>query len=341
MAIHNCLNIADEMDVQVAIHSDTLNEGGFYEETVKAIAGRVIHVFHTEGAGGGHAPDVIKSVGEPNILPASTNPTMPYTINTVDEHLDMLMVCHHLDPSIPEDVAFAESRIRRETIAAEDILHDMGAISVMSSDSQAMGRVGEVILRTWQCAHKMKLQRGTLAGDSADNDNNRIKRYIAKYTINPALAHGIAHTVGSIEKGKLADIVLWDPAFFGVKPALIIKGGMVAYAPMGDINAAIPTPQPVHYRPMYACLGKAKYQTSMIFMSKAGIEAGVPEKLGLKSLIGRVEGCRHITKASMIHNNYVPHIELDPQTYIVKADGVPLVCEPATELPMAQRYFLF
>ncbi|HEK0650249.1 TPA: urease subunit alpha [Proteus mirabilis] len=341
MAIHNCLNVADEMDVQVAIHSDTLNEGGFYEETVKAIAGRVIHVFHTEGAGGGHAPDVIKSVGEPNILPASTNPTMPYTINTVDEHLDMLMVCHHLDPSIPEDVAFAESRIRRETIAAEDILHDMGAISVMSSDSQAMGRVGEVILRTWQCAHKMKLQRGTLAGDSADNDNNRIKRYIAKYTINPALAHGIAHTVGSIEKGKLADIVLWDPAFFGVKPALIIKGGMVAYAPMGDINAAIPTPQPVHYRPMYACLGKAKYQTSMIFMSKAGIEAGVPEKLGLKSLIGRVEGCRHITKALMIHNNYVPHIELDPQTYIVKADGVPLVCEPATELPMAQRYFLF
>ncbi len=341
MAIHNCLNVADEMDVQVAIHSDTLNEGGFYEETVKAIAGRVIHVFHTEGAGGGHAPDVIKSVGEPNILPASTNPTMPYTINTVDEHLDMLMVCHHLDPSIPEDVAFAESRIRRETIAAEDILHDMGAISVMSSDSQAMGRVGEVILRTWQCAHKMKLQRGTLAGDSADNDNNRIKRYIAKYTINPALAHGIAHTVGSIEKGKLADIVLWDPAFFGVKPALIIKGGMVAYAPMGDINAAIPTPQPVHYRPMYACLGKAKYQTSMIFMSKAGIEAGVPEKLGLKSLIGRVEGCRHITKSSMIHNNYVPHIELDPQTYIVKADGVPLVCEPATELPMAQRYFLF
>ncbi len=341
MAIHNCLNVADEMDVQVAIHSDTLNEGGFYEETVKAIAGRVIHVFHTEGAGGGHAPDVIKSVGEPNILPASTNPTMPYTINTVDEHLDMLMVCHHLDPSIPEDVAFAESRIRRETIAAEDILHDMGAISVMSSDSQAMGRVGEVILRTWQCAHKMKLQRGILAGDSADNDNNRIKRYIAKYTINPALAHGIAHTVGSIEKGKLADIVLWDPAFFGVKPALIIKGGMVAYAPMGDINAAIPTPQPVHYRPMYACLGKAKYQTSMIFMSKAGIEAGVPEKLGLKSLIGRVEGCRHITKVSMIHNNYVPHIELDPQTYIVKADGVPLVCEPATELPMAQRYFLF
>ncbi|HEK2692243.1 TPA: urease subunit alpha [Proteus mirabilis] len=341
MAIHNCLNVADEMDVQVAIHSDTLNEGGFYEETVKAIAGRVIHVFHTEGAGGGHAPDVIKSVGEPNILPASTNPTMPYTINTVDEHLDMLMVCHHLDPSIPEDVAFAESRIRRETIAAEDILHDMGAISVMSSDSQAMGRVGEVILRTWQCAHKMKLQRGTLAGDSADNDNNRIKRYIAKYTINPALAHGIAHTVGSIEKGKLADIVLWDPAFFGVKPALIIKGGMVAYAPMGDINAAIPTPQPVHYRPMYACLGKAKYQTSMIFMSKAGIEAGVPEKLGLKSLIGRVEGCRHITKALMIHNNYVTHIELDPQTYIVKADGVPLVCEPATELPMAQRYFLF
>lgn len=340
-AIDNCLTVADEMDVQVAIHSDTLNEGGFYEETVKAIAGRVIHVFHTEGAGGGHAPDVIKSVGEPNILPASTNPTMPYTINTVDEHLDMLMVCHHLDPSIPEDVAFAESRIRRETIAAEDILHDMGAISVMSSDSQAMGRVGEVILRTWQCAHKMKMQRGTLAGDNAENDNNRIKRYIAKYTINPALAHGIAHEVGSIEIGKLADIVLWDPAFFGIKPALIIKGGMVAYAPMGDINAAIPTPQPVHYRPMFGALGKAKYQTSMIFMSKAGIDAGVPEKLGLKSQIGQVKGCRSVNKAAMIHNSYVPHIEVDAQTYIVKADGVPLVCEPATELPMAQRYFLF
>ncbi|WP_272575789.1 urease subunit alpha [Providencia sp. PROV273] len=341
MAIHNCLNVADEMDVQVAIHSDTLNEGGFYEETVKAIAGRVIHVFHTEGAGGGHAPDVIKSVGEPNILPASTNPTMPYTINTVDEHLDMLMVCHHLDPSIPEDVAFAESRIRRETIAAEDILHDMGAISVMSSDSQAMGRVGEVITRTWQCAHKMKLQRGTLEGDTLDSDNNRIKRYVAKYTINPAIAHGIAHEVGSVEIGKLADIVLWDPAFFGIKPALIMKGGMVAYAPMGDINAAIPTPQPVHYRPMFGALGKAKYHTSMIFMSKAGIEAGVPEKLGLQSKIGRVEGCRNISKTSMVHNSYVPHIELDPQTYIVKADGIPLVCEPATELPMAQRYFLF
>ena len=340
-AIDNCLTVADQYDVQVAIHTDTLNESGFLEETLAAFKNRTIHTYHTEGAGGGHAPDILKAIGQPNVLPSSTNPTRPYTVNTIDEHLDMLMVCHHLDPAIAEDVAFAESRIRRETIAAEDILHDMGAISVMSSDSQAMGRVGEVILRTWQCAHKMKLQRGTLAGDSADNDNNRIKRYIAKYTINPALAHGIAHTVGSIEKGKLADIVLWDPAFFGVKPALIIKGGMVAYAPMGDINAAIPTPQPVHYRPMYACLGKAKYQTSMIFMSKAGIEAGVPEKLGLKSLIGRVEGCRHITKASMIHNNYVPHIELDPQTYIVKADGVPLVCEPATELPMAQRYFLF
>lgn len=341
MAIHNCLTVADEMDVQVAIHSDTLNEGGFYEETMKAIAGRVIHVFHTEGAGGGHAPDVIKSVGEPNILPASTNPTMPYTINTVDEHLDMLMVCHHLDPSIPEDVAFAESRIRRETIAAEDILHDMGAISVMSSDSQAMGRVGEVILRTWQCADKMKRQRGPLAGDTSESDNQRLKRYVAKYTINPALAHGIAHEVGSVEAGKLADLVLWDPAFFGVKPALVIKGGMVVYAPMGDINAAIPTPQPVHYRPMYGALGKAKYRTSMIFISKAAAAAGVAHSLGLQSKIGVVSGCRQVMKKDMVHNSYVPHIEVDSQTYVVTADGEPLVCEPATTLPMAQRYFLF
>ncbi|OIN10487.1 MULTISPECIES: urease subunit alpha [Shewanella] len=340
-AIDHCLQVADEMDVQVAIHSDTLNEAGFYEETIKAIDGRVIHVFHTEGAGGGHAPDVIKSVGEANILPASTNPTMPYTVNTVDEHLDMLMVCHHLDPAIAEDVAFAESRIRRETIAAEDILHDLGAISVMSSDSQAMGRVGEVIMRTWQCAHKMKLQRGPLAGDTEHNDNQRIKRYLAKYTINPSIAHGIAHEVGSIEPGKLADIVLWDPAFFGVKPALVLKCGLTAYAPMGDINAAIPTPQPVHYRPMYACFGQALHSSSMLFLSKAAIAADIPGKLGLKSRIGEVRGCRNISKKQMLHNDYTPEIQLDSQTYEVKADGVPLVCEPATELPMTQRYFLF
>ncbi|QIJ03097.1 urease subunit alpha [Shewanella chilikensis] len=340
-AIDHCLQVADEMDVQVAIHSDTLNEAGFYEETIKAIDGRVIHVFHTEGAGGGHAPDVIKSVGEANILPASTNPTMPYTVNTVDEHLDMLMVCHHLDPAIPEDVAFAESRIRRETIAAEDILHDLGAISVMSSDSQAMGRVGEVIMRTWQCAHKMKLQRGPLTGDTEHNDNQRIKRYLAKYTINPAIAHGIAHEVGSIEPGKLADIVLWDPAFFGVKPALVLKCGLTAYAPMGDINAAIPTPQPVHYRPMYACFGQALHSSSMLFLSKAAIAADIPGKLGLKSRIGEVRGCRNISKKQMLHNDYTPEIQLDSQTYEVKADGMPLVCEPATELPMTQRYFLF
>lgn len=340
-AIDHCLQVADEMDVQVAIHSDTLNEAGFYEETIKAIDGRVIHVFHTEGAGGGHAPDVIKSVGEANILPASTNPTMPYTVNTVDEHLDMLMVCHHLDPAIPEDVAFAESRIRRETIAAEDILHDLGAISVMSSDSQAMGRVGEVIMRTWQCAHKMKLQRGPLAGDTEHNDNQRIKRYLAKYTINPAIAHGIAHEVGSIEPGKLADIVLWDPAFFGVKPALVLKCGLTAYAPMGDINAAIPTPQPVHYRPMYACFGQALHSSSMLFLSKAAIAADIPGKLGLKSRIGEVRGCRNISKKQMLHNDYTPEIQLDSQTYEVKADGMPLVCEPASELPMTQRYFLF
>ncbi|WP_413731818.1 MULTISPECIES: urease subunit alpha [unclassified Shewanella] len=340
-AIDHCLQVADEMDVQVAIHSDTLNEAGFYEETIKAIDGRVIHVFHTEGAGGGHAPDVIKSVGEANILPASTNPTMPYTVNTVDEHLDMLMVCHHLDPAIPEDVAFAESRIRRETIAAEDILHDLGAISVMSSDSQAMGRVGEVIMRTWQCAHKMKLQRGPLTGDTEHNDNQRIKRYLAKYTINPAIAHGIAHEVGSIEPGKLADIVLWDPVFFGVKPALVLKCGLTAYAPMGDINAAIPTPQPVHYRPMYACFGQALHSSSMLFLSKAAIAADIPGKLGLKSRIGEVRGCRNINKKQMLHNDYTPEIQLDSQTYEVKADGMPLVCEPATELPMTQRYFLF
>ena len=340
-AIDTCMTVADEMDVQVAIHSDTLNEGGFYEATAKAIGDRVIHVFHTEGAGGGHAPDVIKSVGEENIIPASTNPTMPYTINTVDEHLDMLMVCHHLDPAIAEDVAFAESRIRRETIAAEDILHDLGAISVMSSDSQAMGRVAEVAMRTWQCAHKMKLQRGPLEGDSEHSDNNRLKRYVAKYTINPAIAHGISHEVGSIEVGKLADIVLWDPAFFAVKPALILKGGLAVYAPMGDINGAIPTPQPVHYRPMYAATGKARAATSMTFLPKAALEAGIPEKLKLTHLIGEVKGCRDIRKKDMVHNSYTPKIELDSQTYVVKADGKPLNCEPLAELPMAQRYFLF
>lgn len=340
-AINNCLNVADEMDVQVAIHSDTLNEGGFYEATCEAIGDRVIHVFHTEGAGGGHAPDVIKSVGEPNIIPASTNPTMPYTVNTIDEHLDMLMVCHHLDPAIAEDVAFAESRIRRETIAAEDILHDLGAISVMSSDSQAMGRVAEVAMRTWQCAHKMKIQRGPLEGDDEFADNNRLKRYIAKYTINPAIAHGISHEVGSVEVGKLADLVLWDPAFFGVKPDTVIKGGLVAYAPMGDPNGAIPTPQPVHYRPMYAATGKTRAATSMTFLSQAAIAAGIPDKLKLTHLIGEVKNCRNIAKKDMIHNSYTPNIELDSQTYVVKADGMPLVCEPLEELPMAQRYFLF
>jgi len=340
-AIDCCLSVADEMDVQVAIHTDTLNESGFVEDTLAAINGRVIHTYHTEGAGGGHAPDIIKACGESNILPSSTNPTRPYTINTVDEHLDMLMVCHHLDPSIPEDVAFAESRIRRETIAAEDILHDLGAFSMIASDSQAMGRVGEVIIRTWQTAHKMKVQRGPLGSDTARNDNNRIKRYIAKYTINPALTHGIAHEVGSIEPGKLADLVLWKPAFFGIKPSLIIKGGMIAMAPMGDPNASIPTPQPSHYRPMFGSLGRAAQSTSMLFLSQAGVAAGVPETLGLRSLIGEVRGCRTVTKDKMILNSYQPVIELDSQTYEVRADGELLVCEPADCLPMAQRYFLF
>jgi len=345
-SINECLNIAEETDVQVAIHTDTLNESGFVESTLDAIGGRTIHTYHTEGAGGGHAPDIIKACGEPNILPSSTNPTRPYTINTVDEHLDMLMVCHHLDPNIAEDVAFAESRIRRETIAAEDILHDLGAFSMIASDSQAMGRVGEVIIRTWQTAHKMKVQRGPLAEDcnadnSSENDNERIKRYIAKYTINPAIAHGIAHEVGSIEQGKLADLVLWKPAFFGTKPATIIKGGMIAAAPMGDPNASIPTPQPVHYRSMFGSLGKANNNTSMLFLSAAAVEAGVPEQLGLKSLIGTVKGCRNITKKDMVRNSYQPEIEVDSQTYEVRADGQLLVCEPATELPMAQRYFLF
>lgn len=340
-AIDCCLSVADEMDVQVAIHTDTLNESGFVEATLAAIDGRVIHTYHTEGAGGGHAPDIIKAVAEANILPSSTNPTRPYTVNTIDEHLDMLMVCHHLDPSIAEDVAFAESRIRRETIAAEDILHDLGAFSMISSDSQAMGRVGEVITRTWQTAHKMKVQRGALAGDSERNDNNRIKRYIAKYTINPALTHGIAHEVGSVEVGKLADLVLWKPAFFGTKPSLVIKGGMIATAPMGDPNASIPTPQPVHYRPMFGSVGRAVQSTSMIFMSQAGVAAGVPAQLGLKSLIGEVRECRTVTKDKMVLNSYQPTIEVDSQTYEVRADGELLVCEPATELPMAQRYYLF
>jgi urease subunit alpha len=340
-AIDCCLSVADEMDVQVAIHTDTLNEAGFVETTLKAINGRVIHTYHTEGAGGGHAPDIIKAAGENNILPSSTNPTRPYTVNTIDEHLDMLMVCHHLDPSIAEDVAFAESRIRRETIAAEDILHDLGAFSMISSDSQAMGRVGEVITRTWQTAHKMKVQRGALSGDSERNDNSRIKRYIAKYTINPALTHGIAHEVGSVEVGKLADLVLWKPAFFGTKPSMIIKGGMIATAPMGDPNASIPTPQPVHYRPMFGSFGKASQSTSMIFMSQAALAAGVPAQLGLRSLIGEVRDCRSVTKDKMILNSYQPRIEVDSQTYEVRADGELLVCEPATELPMAQRYYLF
>ncbi|QEW08011.1 urease subunit alpha [Nitrincola iocasae] len=340
-AIDCCLSVADEMDVQVAIHTDTLNESGFVESTLAAINGRVIHTYHTEGAGGGHAPDIIKACGESNVLPSSTNPTRPYTVNTVDEHLDMLMVCHHLDPSIAEDVAFAESRIRRETIASEDILHDLGAFSMISSDSQAMGRVGEVIMRTWQTAHKMRVQRGALSEDTGENDNFRIKRYIAKYTINPAIAHGISHEVGSIEAGKLADLVLWKPAFFGTKPSLILKGGFIAMAPMGDPNASIPTPQPVHYRPMFGSYGKACQQTSMLFLSKAAIGAGVPQQLGLKSLIGEVRDCRTASKDKMIHNSYQPVISVDPQTYEVLADGQLLTCEPATELPMAQRYFLF
>jgi urease subunit alpha len=340
-AIDQCLTVADETDVQVAIHTDTLNESGFVEATLAAIDGRTIHTYHTEGAGGGHAPDIIKAAGEPNILPSSTNPTRPYTVNTVDEHLDMLMVCHHLDPSIAEDVAFAESRIRRETIAAEDILHDLGAFSMIASDSQAMGRVGEVIIRTWQTAHKMKVQRGSLAGDSSDNDNERIKRYIAKYTINPAITHGISHEVGSVEVGKLADLVLWKPAFFGAKPATIIKGGLIAAAPMGDPNASIPTPQPVHYRPMFGTMGRASNSTSMIFLSQSGAAAGIAEQLQLQSLIGTVRDCRNIRKSDMVRNSYQPTIDVDSQTYEVRADGELLVCEPATELPLAQRYFLF
>ncbi len=339
-AIDCCLSVADELDVQVAIHTDTLNESGFVEDTVAAFKGRTIHTYHTEGAGGGHAPDIIRVCGELNVLPSSTNPTRPYTVNTVDEHLDMLMVCHHLDPSIPEDVAFADSRIRRETIAAEDILHDLGAFSMISSDSQAMGRVGEVITRTWQSAHKMKVQRGPLAEDTLA-DNFRVKRYIAKYTINPALTHGIAHEVGSVEPGKLADLVLWRPAFFGAKPSMIIKGGAIVAAPMGDANASIPTPQPVHYRPMFAALGGALAECCVTFMSQSAIAAGVPQQLGLKRRAVPVQGCRSVSKADMIHNHYRPHMEVDPQTYEVRADGVLLTCEPATELPLAQRYYLF
>jgi urease subunit alpha len=340
-AIDCCLSVADRYDVQVAIHTDTLNESGFVEDTFAAFKGRTIHSFHTEGAGGGHAPDIITACGLPNVLPASTNPTRPYTINTADEHLDMLMVCHHLDPSIAEDVAFAESRIRRETIAAEDILHDLGAFSIVPSDSQAMGRVGEVITRTWQAAHKMKLQRGALKEDSARNDNFRVKRYVAKYTINPALSHGIAHEVGSIEPGKLADLVLWRPAFFGVKPSLIIKGGLVAAAPMGDINASIPTPQPVHYRPMWGAFGGATAATSLMFLPGAAIDAGIPSALSLRKGVGVVRGTRTVSKKDLIHNSYTPKMEVDPQTYEVRADGVLLTCDPADVLPMAQRYFLF
>ena len=339
-AIDCCLAVADAMDVQVAIHSDTLNESGFVEATIAAFKGRTIHTFHTEGAGGGHAPDIIKAAGLPFVLPSSTNPTMPYTVNTIDEHLDMLMVCHHLDPSIAEDIAFAESRIRRETIAAEDILHDIGAFSMMSSDSQAMGRVGEVIIRTWQAAHKMKLQRGPLKEDCPRNDNFRVKRYIAKYTINPALTHGIAHTVGSIEVGKLADLVLWKPAFFGVKPSLVLKGGMIAAAAMGDPNASIPTPQPVHYRPMFGSFGKA-LKTSVTFVSQAALDNPALAALGLQKPLIAVSGTRQLQKSDMVHNGATPVIDVDPETYVVRADGELLSCEAATELPLAQRYFLF
>jgi urease subunit alpha len=339
-AIDNCLSVADAMDVQVALHSDTLNEGGFLEHTLAAFKDRTIHTFHTEGAGGGHAPDIIAAVGQSNVLPSSTNPTRPYTVNTLDEHLDMLMVCHHLDAAIAEDVAFAESRIRRETIAAEDILHDIGAISMMSSDSQAMGRVGEVILRTWQTAHKMKLQRGALAEDSERNDNFRVKRYVAKYTINPAITHGVSHIVGSLEVGKLADIVLWKPAFFGAKPSMILKGGMIAAAQMGDPNASIPTPQPVHYRMMFGAYGGG-LKKSLTFVSQAAFDAGIGDQLKLQKTVMAVRGMRTLRKRDMIHNGATPVMEVDPETYEVRADGRLLECQPATVLPLAQRYFLF
>jgi urease subunit alpha len=340
-AIDTCLAVAERMDVQVAIHTDTLNESGFVEDTVAAFKGRNIHAFHTEGAGGGHAPDIIKLCGLPNVLPSSTNPTRPYTVNTLDEHLDMLMVCHHLDPRIPEDVAFAESRIRRETIAAEDILHDLGAFSMISSDSQAMGRVGEVIIRTWQTADKMKRQRGALAGDGTRNDNLRARRYIAKYTINPALAHGLAEHIGSVEVGKLADIVLWSPAFFGVKPDMVLKCGTIAAALMGDPNASIPTPQPVHYRPMFGAFGRALAASAVTFVSTAAHENDIAGRLGLARRVLPARGIRQIGKNDMILNNATPRIEVDPETYEVRADGVHLTCEPATTLPMTQRYFLF
>jgi len=340
-AIDCALSVADEYDVQVAIHTDTLNEAGFIEDSIRAFKGLTIHTYHTEGAGGGHAPDIIRVCGEPNCLPSSTNPTMPFTVNTMDEHLDMLMVCHHLNAAIPEDLAFAESRIRAETIAAEDVLHDLGAISMMSSDSQAMGRIGEVIIRTWQTADKMKKQRGALPGEAPGDDNRRVKRYVAKYTINPAIAHGLAEHVGSVEVGKLADLVLWKPAFFGVKPELIVKGGLIGWAAMGDPNASIPTPQPVLYRPMFGALGRARASTSVTFLSAAALAADVPGRLGLARKAVAVRGCRGIGKRDMIHNDALPRIEVDPETYTVRADGVVLTCEPARVLPMAQRYFLF
>ncbi|MGC4409280.1 urease subunit alpha [Rhizobium rosettiformans] len=341
-AIDCCLSVADQYDVQVMIHTDTLNESGFVEDTVNAIRGRTIHAFHTEGAGGGHAPDIIKICGQMNVIPSSTNPTRPYTVNTIAEHLDMLMVCHHLSSSIPEDIAFAESRIRKETIAAEDILHDIGAFSIISSDSQAMGRVGEVIIRTWQTADKMKRQRGALPSETGDNDNMRAKRYIAKYTINPAIAHGVSHEIGSVEVGKRADLVIWNPAFFGVKPDMILMGGMIAAAPMGDPNASIPTPQPVHYRPMFGAYGKARTNTSVTFVSQAAIDSGLGNRLGVAKQLVAVKNTRGgISKKSMIHNDSTPHVEVDPETYEVRADGELLTCEPATKLPMAQRYFLF
>ena len=341
-AIDTCLSVADEMDIQIAIHTDTLNESGFVEETIKAIRGRTIQAFHTEGAGGGHAPDILRLVGEAGVLPSSTNPTMPYTVNTVDEHLDMLMVCHHLDPRIAEDVAFAESRIRKETIAAEDILHDIGAISMMSSDSQAMGRVGEVIIRTWQTAHKMKVQRGRLPDEKGDNDNARAKRYIAKYTINPAIAQGVSDHVGSVEVGKIADLVMWTPAFFGVKPDMVLKGGTIAMALMGDPNASIPTPQPVHYRPMFGSYGRSRLLSAVTFVSGASLQADITGRFGLSRELVAVRNCRGgISKRSMVHNATLPKIEVDPETYEVRADGVLLVCEPAKVLPMAQRYFMF
>jgi urease subunit alpha len=339
--IDTCLNVADQFDVQVAIHTDTLNEAGFVETTINAFKNRVIHTYHTEGAGGGHAPDIIKVCGELNVLPSSTNPTRPYTLNTLEEHLDMLMVCHHLDPNIPEDVAFAESRIRRETIAAEDILHDLGAFSMISSDSHAMGRVGEVIIRTWQTAHKMRVQRGRLLAETGENDNLRAKRYVAKYTINPAITHGISEIVGSVEVGKYADLVLWNPAFFGVKPELVLKGGMIAWAQMGDANASIPTPQPVHSRPMFGSFGSAIAATSLIFVSQASLEAQIPQGLNLQKRPVAVKNTRNLTKHSLKLNDALPSIEVDPETYEVRADGELLTCEPATSLPMTQRYFLF